>query len=397
MNRGVAVSAPDPRQALARRLRALREERWPGTKVQQAQLAAALGQAGKSVSVPLVSSWESRTNPKVPPASRIRDIARFFASPRSFDGKVWRLLSLDELTAEERALHEELLQELERLRSEALDGPGEASDPAVISDLAPEVVQSFGEGLYHFRAGDRITIVCGQLPAEMLEKMPYTDPFDPDFIGSYRYSDLDSLIELFGALRAANPASPVTFRTADELSADDYTGHLVALGGVDWNAATSSVLARLQLPVVQVNDWSKEGGAYFEVTDESGNKTAHHPRLEESGGKKILQEDVALFAWAVSPFNQKRFVAICNGMYGRGAYGAVRALTDERFRDRNMEYIQARFTDCEAFCILTRVIVENTVTLTPDWTLPETRLFEWSRLRRCPASRPLIIMDRTVR
>ena len=138
---------------------------------------------------------------------------------------------------------------------------------------------------------------------------------------------------------------------------------------MDWNAATSSVLERLQLPVLQVNDWDEEGGAYFEVTEDDGRKVAHRPRLEESGGRKILREDVALFARAVSPFNRKRYVTICNGMYGRGVYGAVRALTDERFRDRNMEYIQARFENSAAFCILSRVTVENTVTLTPDWTL----------------------------
>ena len=111
-------------------------------------------------------------------------------------------------------------------------------------------------------------------------------------------------------------------------------------------------------------------GAYFEITEEGGRKVPHHPQLEESGGRTILREDVALFARAVNPFNRKRIVTICNGMYGRGTYGAVRALTDERFRDRNMEYIQARFPDAEACCILTRVTVENGVTLTPDWTLP---------------------------
>ena len=150
---------------------------------------------------------------------------------------------------------------------------------------------------------------------------------------------------------------------------------------MDWNAATSSVLERLQLPVLQVNDWDKEGGAYFEVTEDDGRKVAHRPRLEESVGRKILREDVALFARAVNPYNQKRFVTICNGMYGRGVYGVVRALTDERFHHRNTEYIQDHFASSEAFCILTRVTVENTVTLTPDWTLPETRLFEWSRQR----------------
>ena len=374
------MSEHDPRQVLARRLRALREEHWPGRKVNQAQLAAALsGDGNRSVSVPLVSSWESRTNPKVPPASRIQDIARFFASPRSFDGKAGRLLSPNELTVQEQAARERLLQELTRLRSEALEAPGVAPDPTTISDITQEIGQSFSAGAYRFRAGDRITIVCGQVPEEMLRQMPYTDPLDPDFIESYRYSDLDALIELFGHLRAANPTSRVEFRAADRLSSDDYTGHLVSLGGVDWNVATSSVLARLQLPVVQVNEWNKEAGAYFEVVEDDGRKVAHRPRLEESGGGKILREDVALFARAVSPYNQERFVTICNGMYGRGSYGVVRALTDERFRDRNMEYIQARFASSEAFCILTRVTVENTVTLTPDWTLPETRLFEWSR------------------
>jgi hypothetical protein len=148
---------------------------------------------------------------------------------------------------------------------------------------------------------------------------------------------------------------------------------------VDWNVATSSVLARLQLPVVQVNEWNKDGGAYFEVTEDDGHKVPHRPRLEQSGGRAILREDVALFARAVNPFNRKRSVTICNGMYGRGSLGTVRALTDDMFRDRNGDYIQARLASSEAFCILTRVTVENTVTLTPDWTLPETRLFEWSR------------------
>jgi hypothetical protein len=74
-----------------------------------------------------------------------------------------------------------------------------------------------------------------------------------------------------------------------------------------------------------------------------------------------------------------RYVTICNGMYGSGTYGAVRALTDERFRDRNADYLRETFGNSEAFCILSRVTVETGRVLTPDWTLPETRLFEWSR------------------
>jgi hypothetical protein len=370
----------DPRQVLARRLRALREEHWPGQKVNQAQLAAALGGDGnRSVSVPLISSWESQNNPKVPPASRIQDIATFFASPRSFDGHVGHLLSPDEMTGQEKAARQDLLRELTHLRDEALGTPSPPRLPATAPGAAQRITQSLNAGPYRFRAGEDIIISCAQLPPEM-QRMRYADPANPDFIDLYRYSDLDSLLEMFGHLRATNPASRVEYQAAGQLSTDDYTAHLVSLGGVDWNKATTSVLARLQLPVKQVSDWDEQGvGGYFEVTDEKGRTVAHRPRLDESGGRKILLEDVALFARAVSPFNRKRSVTICNGMYGRGTYGVVRALTDERFRDRNTEYIQARFPGSETFCILSRVTVENGVTLTPDWTLPETRLFEWSR------------------
>ena len=33
----------------------------------------------------------------------------------------------------------------------------------------------------------------------------------------------------------------------------------------------------------------------------------------------------------------------------------VRALTDDRFRDRNAEYLKSRFGDSDTYCILTRV------------------------------------------
>lgn len=373
------MNKQDPRQALARRLRALREANWSGRKVNQAQLAAALsGDGRRSVSVSLISSWESRSNPTAPPVSRIEDIATFFASPRSFDGKTGRVLSLDEMTVQERAARIKLLEELTQLRIEALGVVG-VPWPQAIQGALSEIAQSLSTGPYRYEPGERITIVCGLLPEDMRDRMPYTDPQDPDYIKLYRYSELDALLELFGHLRAANPTSPVGYEAADLLTADQYQGHLISLGGVDWNPTTTRTLDRLQLPVRQVADWAKQGGAYFEVTEPDGRKIAHRPLLKESDGRQILREDVALFARALSPFNRERFVTICNGMYGRGTLGAVRALTDERFRDRNAEYINDKFGSSEAFCVLTRVPVEGDQTLTPDWTAPGTVLFEWSK------------------
>jgi hypothetical protein len=380
------VNDQDPRQVLARRLRALRERHWPGRKVNQSHLAAALGRAGNQpVSVPSISSWESRTNPKVPPAARLQDIATFFATPRSFDGQVGRLLNPDEMTVQEQAAREELLQELNRLRGEALNAPARPRPPAIIPSTDRDIAQSLDAGPYRFTDGYPVNIICAQLPQKQLDRMkPYSDPSDPDFIAMYRYTDLDALFELHGHLRAANPTTQVNLRLAHELQPDDYTGaHVVALGGVDWNQTTSRVLERLQLPVKQVSrlDEDEPGAAHFEVIGEDGRPVIHRPWLEESDGRSILREDVALFARAPSPFNRKRYVTICNGMFGSGTYGAVRALTDALFRDRNAEYLRVTFGDSDAFCILSRVTMENGKALTPDWTLPETRLFEWSSSR----------------
>ena len=196
--------------------------------------------------MPLISSWESLANPVIPPADRLADIAIFFATRRSIDGKEPRLLGLEELTPPERAVQTELARELTSLRDKAL---AVASPSRDVSSEAVEIAASLNTGLYRIEPGNRITIVCAQLPSEMLQRMPYTDPLDPDFIELYRYSDLGALVELFGHLRATNPTSRVRYRAADRLGADDYSGHLVSLGGVDWNKATRSALDRLQLPV----------------------------------------------------------------------------------------------------------------------------------------------------
>jgi transcriptional regulator with XRE-family HTH domain len=362
------VDSQDPRHLLARRLRALREETWPGRKITQLQLARALG----GVSVPLISSWESQSNPRIPPLPRLNAYAALFATPRSFDDDPGHLISPQDMTDEESRAMGQLKQELMGLRNGAMGAGATAPEKG----RADEISESLTSGPWRFEDGNDITVVCAQWPQKVLEKIPYASVDDPDYIELLTYSELDSLVELYGHLRAANPTNQVNFRRANKLEPDDYTTHLVTLGGIDWNTITSSALRKLELPVQQVADWDTEGGQYFEV-EESGTKTKHRPALEQSADQTVLREDVALFARAVNPYNRKRTITICNGMYGRGTYGAVRALTDARFRDRNSEYLRTRFGDSNSYCVLTRVPIVNGATLTPDWTTDEYTLFEW--------------------
>jgi len=355
-------TAEDPVHRLARRLRSLRTEGWPDQPLTQGELAAALG-----ASVPLISSWESQTHPKSPPRARLDAYARFFATERSLAQTPFRVLSKSQLTSEERARHTELFRELTSLRDGAQGhepGPGAADDP-------------FADSHWRFPPDQDITIVCSALPPEYLESMPYSDPDAPDYVDLYRFADLDALLELYGHIRAANPMSHVRVRTPAEVQPDDYTTHLVLLGGVDWNSITAELLHRLDVPVTQMARESDDEPGGF-VVEANGEKIKFSPTLRQEGDREYLIEDVAHFFRAPSPLNDKRTVTICNGNYQRGTLGAVRALTDARFRRRNEKYLHRRFPDEGTFSILCRVKVFLGAAVTPDWsTSSEDLLHEW--------------------
>ncbi|MDP4504698.1 helix-turn-helix domain-containing protein [Nonomuraea turcica] len=352
--------------ALAHRLRELRESHWPDVHVTQAQLREAF-----KISVPLISSWESSSVIKIPPLHRLEKYARFFATKRSVDNGRARLFDESELTPDEREEHKKLLAELTKLRQRALrqQSAGEVFEP----DLAEGARR---RGPWHFPRGEPITIICSQIPEEDRARIPKSDPDNADYVALYRYSDLDSLFELWGHVRSVNPHSRGVVRTMADLQSDDLTTHVVLLGGVDYNAVTEYTLTRIELPVRQIPDWAGEKGPYFEV-ERDGDTERYYPVTVGSGDSLRLQEDVAFFYRGVNPFNVERTLTICNGIYARGVYGAVRALTDARFHDRNAGYLESRFGDAESYSILMRVGVQGRAVITPDWTIDAFRLHEW--------------------
>ncbi|GAA4169036.1 helix-turn-helix domain-containing protein [Phytohabitans flavus] len=349
-------------RTLALRLRALRENHWPDLRVTQAQLATAL-----HVSVPLISSWERQHKPITPPAERLASYASFFCTRRSVADRSYQLVSDTELTDVELAAKDALSRELLMLRNAAVAGPIGAD--SVHFDIV-------GQGPWHFSDGAPVTIVCAELPARLREAMPHARLDDPDYTELYTLTDLDALFELHGHIRATNPTLHVVYRSAASLTPDDYTTHLVVLGGVDWNETTRNLLRLVDVPVVQSSDDDDPNRGGFKVTD-GDRSVLFTPRLEETEAGRILVEDVAHIFRTRNPLNRERTVTICNGMFSRGVLGAVRSLTDERFRDRNAEHLQDRFRNGDTFSILARVQIVSGVVMTPDWTLPDTVLHEW--------------------
>jgi transcriptional regulator with XRE-family HTH domain len=344
----------EPRVAartLASRLRELRVN----ADLTQQQLAKAL-----EVSVPLISSWENLADPRVPPFERIAAYARLFATLRRGEGNEPALLP--ELDGNEENRRQELERELKRLRDAATGAHAVNAPPHA--------------GPWHFTDGAPVTIVAGELPETWLATDAYTDPSSPDYVDLYGYADPDSLVELFGHVRAANPDSYVSFRRASRVSTDHLTTHLVLLGGVEVNELVPEMLAALRVPVRQTKRSGDQG--VFEIDNGTGRSSPLAPSLRTENDKRILVEDVGHFCRGPNPYNGLRTVTICNGMFGRGTYGAVRALTDIRFRDRNAAYARSRFPGDGTFSILSRVRVVRGEVVTPDWTRPENVLHEWS-------------------
>ena len=226
---------------LARALRELRES-TPDHELTQAQLANALSSEGRVASATL-SSWESTTNPKTPSAARISAYARFFCTPRSLEGEP-HLIPEDQLKPNE-------VDRFQELESQLLD---------LFSPEERKVKRSF-----QFEAGP-VVVICPTAPSEV--QGPLADKQDVNFTKMQQYGDLDALIELYGHLRAENPTLDVFHRLTSDVVSDDFSSHVVLLGGIGWNKVTRRFQsATSQVPITQVTVDDLKGGDIFTRRD----------------------------------------------------------------------------------------------------------------------------------
>jgi transcriptional regulator with XRE-family HTH domain len=331
-------------ESLAQVLRALRTK--AEEKLSQGDLARAFG-----ISVPLISSWEKPVGATRPTNAHLDKYARLFATRRSFvlDGPV--LLNVEQLTPDERVRYDELKHAL-----------GLTSEP-----LNP----------LRFPAGEPLTVVCAELPEPLQAAREYADPLAPDHVELYSYADPDALFELYSYLRQVNPNTRIRFKLVTRLDRADFDTHLLLLGGVDWNTLTRETYDILRLPVAQVGREGIEAGA-FEVRDPDGTGRTLVPVLKEEDGRVTLREDVAHMCRAPNPYSREATtVTIFNGVYGRGTYGIVRALTDADWRERNFRYLERRFGGAPTFSLVSRVRIVTGIVTVPDWTDQHIRLHEW--------------------
>jgi hypothetical protein len=197
---------------LAHALRALRESTWPERVLTHAQLAKALSCEGR-IAAATLSSWESTTNPKTPSAAKISAYARFFCTARSVEGEP-HLISEDELTESELKRFRELESRLLEL-------------------IHPQDRQA--RRTFQFAAGP-VIVICPTAPSDVQCPLPTRQ--DPNFTKLRQYGDLDALIELYGHLRAENPTLDVFHRLTSDVVSDDFTSHVILLGGIGWNKVT---------------------------------------------------------------------------------------------------------------------------------------------------------------
>jgi len=363
--------ATSPETEFAERLRALRRKQ----RLTQAQLARALG----DISVSAISAWESPSDLKWPTTDRLRLYALFFARDHPI-GADPQLSREQDLNASEREKFEALHRELVALREAA---------PAAVA--APD-----RKSFWTFDGGP-ITIVCPEVPAD--RRSPLAKERNPNYTKTYRYADLDALIEVYAEIRACNPGTPVRHALASEVLPHEMKGHLVIIGGIGWHQAAPWLQQELNgLPIQQVVVRDLENGEIFRTTEPFNRE--FRPRWEDGkfpekdpvdpaqlkaeqtedawrgNTRRELVADVAMIARILNPIGKGRTITICNGVYSHGVVGAALSLIDSSVRKDNEAYINARFPG-GSFIVLTRIMLGNREAVPAEFGDPKYRLYEW--------------------
>jgi hypothetical protein len=351
-------------RGLAERLRDLREREFE--RLTQTDLGQVIGDPGSPLSPATISAWENPGSGRVVPLARLGSYARLFCTPRSFEGAP-HLIGDADLTVDERERMAELKDELIALREAAAGRPAVHAAPVA-------------ESMWHFPDNSRITLVCSRLPPE--RQPPRANPDDLQYVRFADLADLDTLIDVYGAVRAYNPPSTrVVITAAQDLTQRDVANHLVLIGGLAWETVSPFLGPIFPIPI-QAGDPADAGAIVIDDPDDpDGGKREFKYRLANG----MLVEDVGFFARGENPAAPRRTLTIIGGITTRGVHGAARCFIDYEMRERNEQYLHPRFPPGSTYCVVMRVPVINRDPATPDLSKPENRLYEWYNKRGAQA------------
>jgi hypothetical protein len=346
-------------KGLADRLRDLREREF--ARLTQTDLGQAIGDPGNPLSPAAISAWENPGSGRLVPQQRLASYARLFCTPRSFEGGVPHLIEDDDLTPDERRRMTELQDELLGLR--------EGAAVRQVAQTAPTP-----ESMWHFPDSSRITLVCSRLAPE--RRPPSSDPETLQYVRFSDLADLDTLVDIYGAVRAYNPpGTRVVIRAAQDLTQRDVANHLVLIGGLAWETVNPFFGPIFPIPI-KAGDPADEGAIVIDDPDDpvSGKREYKHRLVS---GR--LVEDVGYFVRGENPAAPRRTLTIIGGITTRGVHGAARCFIDYELRERNEQYLNPRFPHGSTYCVVMRVPVINQDPVTPDLSKSENRLYEWCR------------------
>lgn len=224
------------------------------------------------------------------------------------------------------------------------------------------------QSMWYFPDRTQITLVSYRLPLD--QRPPSSDPDNPNYVRFADLADLDTLIDIYGAVRADNPQSQVVIKAAQDLAQQDVATHLVLIGGLTWEAVTPWFSRIFSIPVEAGDPFDR--GAIVVRDPDNGEREFTHTL----SGDEVV-EDVGFFASGENPSAPRRRLVICGGITTRGVRGAALCFIDLQMRERNEQYVMTRFPNGSTYCIVMRVPVMNKDPLPPDLSKKENRLFEW--------------------
>ncbi len=358
-----------PARRLAERLRDLREREYKQlaqkpSALTQKQLAKVLGGA-EALSIATVSLWEKPGSSRLPPPQRLAAYARLFCSSRSFGAGAPRLLRDDELTAQEQEREADLYAELLALRERA-QSTGRAA-PTAREQPAPERRSS----LWSVPDGQAVSIVCSDAPEA--DRPSYADPSHLNYSRYAKYADLDAIVEVYGQVKADNPAaSMVRLLSPHELLQDFALNHLIVVGGAAVYDVAPYFAQDIPLPQAEPIPGTDTHVFKCRVGDEVKEFTSTR---DEEG---VQLEDIGLIARGEHPHAPGHTVTMLSGITSRGVHGAALGFIVGQVRDENEEYLREAFGNANAFCIVMRVPVIQNIALPPNLARDDVRLYEWS-------------------